>query len=419
VTINGAVLDADVAVIGAGPSGLMAAVHAASSGARVTLLEKLAQPGVKLLSTGGGRCNLTNSDAPDVFAAHFGRRGRFMQNALGRFGPDGLRAFLAQVGVATHAPDGHLVYPVSESARTVRDALAAHCDSRGVQMRCGAPVEELVVDGGTLVGVRTTAATIRARRVIVACGGSAHPEMGSAGDGFALARRVGHDIVEPVPALVPITITEEYFSECAGISLDRVALSAGAAAGGRTTEIGDLLFTHHGISGPAALNLSGTVARLVADAGSAKLHLDVSPGTSADEWSRRMDAWRQSDGSTMLRKLLSRHFPAKVALTIVTLACESVDAAANRLSRDERRGVARAITAFELTATGTEGFARAMATSGGVRLEEVDMRTLESRIVRGLYFAGEVLDLDGPCGGYNLQWAFSSGALAGSSASAG
>ena len=412
---------ADVLVVGAGPAGLLAAITAAESrracpvGAGVLVLEQLDHPGAKLLASGGGRCNLTNTLPPDAFAERFGRQGRFIQPALAAFGPDALRRFLDSLGVPTHAPDGLHVYPAGDSAAAVRKALLARARELGVALRLGVRAAALDIRGDALRGLATSDGPLAARTVVLATGGRGYPALGGSDSGYRLARQAGHTVVEPTPALVPLVTRESWPGALAGLSLEgvrvRIDLPGRPRRAGSVT--GDVLFTHRGLSGPAVLDLSGDVARALRDRREVPLRLELKPEESAEDWLARFDAWAEREGRKAVRTLLTVHVPRALADCLCRLA--DVDAAvrAGQVSRPARRALAGLLTALPLTVVATEGWDRAMVTRGGVALKEVDPKRLASRRLAGLFFAGELLDLDGPSGGFNLQWAFSSGRLAG------
>ena len=404
---------ADVAVIGGGPAGLMAAIAAAERGRTVVLLEQLDRPGVKLLATGGGRCNLTNTLPCDEFMGRFGRRGRFMQPALAAMDSRGLRQFFDALGVPTHAPDGVHVYPVSEKALTVQRALRRRAAQLGVAVRLGVRVTGLWMEEGGLRGVETAGGRVAAPRVVIATGGRSYPELGATGTGYDLARQAGHTMVEPTPALVPLVTRETWPGECAGVAVSPARVWIDLAKQPRAGVTGDILFTHTGLSGPAVLDLSGDVAALLPTRGSVPLRIDLAPGTTVAEWSARFDRWQAVGGEKTARALLDRYLPRSLAAAVCAAAGIHPLARPAGITRPQRRALAEHLAALPLTVAGTEGWASAMVTRGGVGLKEVDPRTLESRRVAGLFFAGEILDLDGPSGGFNLQWAFSSGHLAG------
>jgi hypothetical protein len=410
---------ADVAVVGGGPAGLMAAIAAAERGWKVVLLEQLDRPGVKLLATGGGRCNLTNTLPPDEFMRRFGRQGRFMQPALAAMDSRGLRQFLDALGVPTHAPDGVHVYPVSEKAQTVQQALRRHAAQLGVAVRLGVRVTGLWMAERSLRGVETAGGRVAAPRVVIATGGRSYPALGATGTGYDLARQAGHTIIEPTPALVPLVTRETWPRQCAGVSVSPARVWIDLAKQSRVGVTGDILFTHTGLSGPAVLDLSGDVAALLAKRESVPLGIDLAPGTTVAEWSARFDRWQAAGGAKTVRTLLDRCLPKSLAAAVSAAAGIDPGVRPAGLTRPQRRALAAHLAALPLTVIGTEGWDQAMVTRGGVSLKEIDPRTLESRRVAGLYFAGEILDLDGPSGGFNLQWAFSSGHLAGESSANG
>jgi predicted Rossmann fold flavoprotein len=394
----------------------MAAIRAAEAGARAIVVEKNAAAGVKLLSTGGGRCNVTNTAALDDFARAFGPRGRFVTDALRRFDATALRLLLASLDVPTQSLDGRHVYPKSERARDVRDALLRRCRELGVEVECNVRVASLTASDGAVSGLATDGFDLDASRVVVAAGGRSYPAFGSSGDGYELARSAGHAITDPVPALVPLVIEGDLAAECAGVSVPCVKVRVAPGRGKDPCERGGLLFTHKGVSGPAVLNVSGAASMMLADGVETVLLVDFTPAVTAQDWERRLDVWRSDEGAAKVRTLVARHLPARLAAALVARACRDGDVRASQLSGEQRAALVSRVKKMRLDVVDTEGWDRAMVTRGGVTLKEVDPRTLESRLCRGLYFAGEVLDLDGPCGGYNLQWAFSSGALAGASA---
>jgi len=401
----------DVAVVGGGPAGMMSAIFAAGEGARVLVLEQLDECGRKLRATGGGRCNLTNTRDRAAFLAAFGDKRRFVRPAVAAFDGAALRAFFDARGVPTASPDGVHVFPVSDSARSINDALLIALAERGVVLRTGAKAARITVEEGAVRGVVTADGAIAARAVVLAAGGKSYPGLGGTGSGFELAAALGHAIVTPVPALVGLVVEEEWFGACAGIALPNAAVRVALPHGARRA--GEVLFTHRGISGPAALDLSGAIATLLLAGPSVPIALDLMPGVSREEWGRRFEEWRKTSGRKRVASMLSAALPHALAERIVSVAELDKEATCAHITRESRDRLAALMTALPLTVKATEGFEKAMVTRGGVALDGVDARTLASRTARGLFFAGEVLDIDGPCGGYNLQWAFASGRLAG------
>jgi predicted Rossmann fold flavoprotein len=405
----------DVLVIGGGPAGLMAAIATSERKARVLLCEQLPRPGAKLLVTGGGRCNLTNLADRSTFLASFGRQGRFLEPALALMDSAELRAFFAGLGVRTEAADGFHVFPTSNSARTVLSALLRRAAELGVTTALGTEVTGLILTSGRVTGVKTLAGPVQAACIILATGGKSYAELGATGTGYRLAREAGHTVVTPVPGLAPLVLASGWAQGLAGVSLFEVQVWIDLPRQRGARRRGPLLFTHRGLSGQAVLDISADVASLLARERTVPLRVNLTPDTTPQEWSARFDHWQRSQGKRLLRNLLAEHLPASLAAAL----CEQAGAAQVRAAeapQAAREKLLTLLTQLPLTVVGTEGFAHSMVTRGGVSLKEVDPRTLESRKTKGLFFAGEVLDLDGPCGGYNLHWAFASGRLAGHSA---
>ena len=407
----------DVLVVGGGPAGLMAAIAVAQTGAHAALVERLPRPGTKLVATGGGRCNLTNTLSKMDFLARFGKQGRFMRPALDVLDAPGLRQFFTSLGIETHCSDGFHVFPASESAVDIRDSLLAHCVSSRIDVCTSTEITTLTISDGAIMGVETTDGSLRAPRVILAAGGCAWPGLGSNGSGFSLAQGAGHAIVRPVPALVPLVTEQTWPRRCAGIVSPAARIRIDLPKASRAGITGDLLFTHRGLSGPAALDLSGEVARLLTETGKpVPVRLHLTHETNVEAWTTTIAAWRTEHPRRLVKNLVSMVFPHSLADAVCAETGIGPDLHAAELPRATQRCLAEWLAGVTVRVVETEGFNKAMVSAGGVSLREVDPRTLQSRLVRGLYFAGEILDIDGPCGGYNLQWAFSSGMLAGQSA---
>jgi hypothetical protein len=338
-----------------------------------------------------------------------------MAPALEALSSRALREFLEQLGVPTSCPDGFHVYPSSNSAQDVQHALWKRCEALGVRIILKARLKGIEIDtDGDGKRVATSQGILRAPAVILCTGGRSHPRLGATGEGLEIAAALGHTIVPTTPALAPLTTSETWPARCAGVSLGPVRMWIDLPGQVKAGWRGDLLLTHTGVSGPAVLDASAQVATLLGRHKKVPVAVDLTPGVALGQWRTRLDQWGHSEGAKMLRSLLAGHLPAALARQLCLLAGLEADARAAHVPRAARDRLALLIKALPLTVVGVEGFGRAMVTRGGVSLREVNPRTLESKKVPGLFFAGEILDLDGPSGGYNLQWAFSSGHLAGS-----
>jgi len=404
-------------VIGAGPAGLMAAGRAAELGAAVTLLERNARPGAKLLLTGGGRCNITNSAGLKDFIAAFGPNGKFLYPALGAFSPESLTGFLKSFGVPVRAdPDGK-VFPADDKAQSVLDALNCYIHRGGVKSAAGRATA-LLLRGGAIEGVQLSdGRELRCGKAIVATGGLSYPGTGCTGDGYALARQCGHTVTPLRPGLTALESDEPFIKDLQGLVLQDISLTilvnGKRAAAGR----GELLFTHFGVSGPRLLVLSGAASDALAVSGSkVELSLNLKPDLTEAALTAAIQEYFAANGAKMFASYLKAVLPASLAPVFERRCGVQREKKCAAVTGAERGRIAGMLGDFRIRITKTRPIEEATVTRGGVSLKEVDPRTLESRLQPGLYFCGEVLDLDGITGGYNLQEAFSTGYLAGQSA---
>lgn len=420
-----------VIVVGGGAAGLMATGQAAELGARTILLEKMNRPGRKLRITGKRRCNLTNIAPLSEFITHFGPNGRFLRQAFSQFFSAELVAFFEELGVLTVTERGGRVFPAGGQAQDVVDALVHWVSKRGVALRNRSPVERLLVEEGRVVGVQVSRASphegkasagrpycadIRADAAIVATGGASYPATGSTGDGYRLAKSVGHTIVPIRPALVPLETAGDVAPRLQGLSLRNVTVRVWVNGKKRAEAFGEMLFTHFGVSGPIILSLSRQVVDALRLGQSVILSIDLKP--ALDEFMLDARLLRDLDvhGKQQLRTLLKGLLPSKLIPICTDLTSISPGKVGHQITAQERKRLRTWLKDFRLEVTGHRPFAEAIITAGGVDTREIDPRTMASRLVEGLYFAGEVLDVDADTGGYNLQAAFSTGWVAGRAA---
>ena len=400
-----------VIIIGGGASGLYAAAAAASAGASAVLLEKNSACGRKLNICGKGRGNVTNTAPLEDFIEAFGRNGRFLYSAFSAYFSGDLREQLRELGVETVAERGGRVFPAAGRASLVTDALTRRCLDLGVRIKTGTKALALSIDGGAVTGVRVFGGDMSADRVIVATGGLSYPATGSTGDGYAFARAAGHTVTPLRPSLCGLILREDWPGLLSGLSLKNVSLALLDRNGKRLArETGEMLFTHQGVSGPIVLTLSKTAAE---NEGPLSLSLDLKPYIPPEE----LEAGLRKDftGKKQLKTYLESRMPKALAALFPGLA--GVDnKPLCRVTAEERRRLAACMKGLPLTVKSLCPIEEAIITKGGVSLKEIDPKTMESRLIKGLYFCGEVLDLDAKTGGYNLQAAFSTGYAAGAHA---
>jgi hypothetical protein len=403
-----------VIIIGAGPAGLMAAVAATEAGAAVVILEKMPSPGRKLLATGGGRCNFTVDGGIERFLDGFlPAQAKFLRSAAHRFPPEEMIAWLEARGVAVKRERGNRVFPQSDRAKDVLDALLKEAHSFGARIISDAAVTSIAPADGALL-VKHRRGDERADAVIIATGGLSMERTGSSGDGYRLAASLGHAIAPPRPSLIPLLTGETWPGSLAGLSLRNVEISV-SSGGKRITRFGEMIFTQRGIGGPIVIELS----RFLLDdlsGGPVACRLDLKPALDDAQLDRRLIREIESSPRRLLRNIMKELMPVALGEAIGRAFNFDLDQPASSFGRDERRRLAALLKAIPLTIIGTAPIEDAIVTCGGVSLKEIDPRTMESRLVPGLFFAGEVIDIDGDCGGYNLQAAWSTGRLAGRSA---
>ena len=405
--------DYDAIIAGAGAAGLMAAIHAAERGRRVLLLEKGKKPGVKILMSGGTRCNITHDCDTRGIVQAFGANGKFLHSALAAHGPRDTIAFFNGEGVATKIEDTGKIFPVSDRALDVLDALLKRLARSGATLAITEPVKdvEAVAEGG--FRVQTPSRMLTCERVLLTTGGKSYPGCGTTGDGYALATKFGHTVTPTSPALVPLTVQPTWISELRGITLPDVNLKVLPLEGKPLTHRrGSMLFAHFGLTGPAPLDVSRAVSGHEKPS-SLTLEADFLPTEHEQAFDEFLRTESLASGKKQLAGVLSEKLPRRLADQLLALCGQPLDRKAAALAKPDRLKLVAAVKHMRLPLRGTLGFEKAEVTAGGVNLDEVDSRTMQSKLASGLYFAGEVLDLDGWIGGYNFQSAWSTGWLAG------
>ncbi len=417
-----------VLVVGGGAAGLIAAGRAAEVGASVLLLEKMTEPGRKILVSGKGRCNVTNAAPLSQFLHYYGRNGRFLRNAYHRFFREDLLELLARYGVATQTERGGRIFPASGEAADVRDALLRYAVAHGAELRYRAEVQQVVAPQSRVEGVvLQDGVSLPGHRVVLATGGASWPATGSTGHGYVMAQELGHTIVPLQPALVPLTVVERSLAKTLqGVSLRNVHcrfLARDARGRERPLRIpyplpdtGEMLFTHFGVSGPLILSASMAVVAALRAGREVILSIDLKPGMDVEEVHLRLQREFEDHSHQHLRTLLRGWIPSALADVLAELSVVESQREVHRIRAEERADIARLLKDFRWTISGSLPLASGMVTAGGVALDEIDPVTFESRRIEGLHIVGELLDLAADTGGFNLQAAFTSGYLAGTAA---
>ena len=403
-----------VVVIGGGAAGLMAAVIAGREGAKVTLLEKMNYVGKKMGITGKGRCNITNACDMSDFIKNTPGNGKFLYGAYERFTNEDLLQLLHDAGLETKVERGGRVFPASDSALDVRNTFMKLMKHYGVDVHLEEPVKKLLVDDGVVTGVVTDKETYHADAVVIATGGKSYPATGSTGDGYILAAQVGHTITDIRPSLVPIVTEESWVKDLMGLSLRNVELSVVAKNKVQAKMFGEMMFTHFGITGPIVLSLSHTVGKLMRkkNIGTIGLDINLKPALSSETLDKRLQKDFELYSKKQLINGMKDLLPSRLIPLIIELAGIDPQKPINQISKEERQQIGYMLQHMPLTVKGLRPVEEAIVTAGGISLKEFNPKTMESKLVKGLYGAGEVLDIDAFTGGYNLQAAFSTGYVA-------
>ena len=399
----------DLIVIGSGAAGMISAIVAARASKNVLLCEQQAKLGPKLKATGGGKCNLTNTLTNEDFMNSFGKNGRFMLDALNDFNHKDLINFLNGIGVDTHIPDGFRVFPVTHNSSTIIKALEEELINLEVNIKTQTKVEDLICENETILGVKSSKGEFFSSNVIVATGGLGFSMLGANGDGYEFAKTLGHKVTELYPAMLPLITKEKWVANCKADTIAKAEIKIDLKKAKKLKAKGDLIFTPKGIRGPVVLDFSREITPFLEKYEEVPILVNMIKGMNEEEVFNHLKSYPLETVEKALSELLPN--------SVVKELCLLVDADFTKRFKDldgqVREKLVKSLVWTPLTVIDHVGFEKAMITRGGVTLKEINPKTMQSKIIEGLYFCGEVMDLDGPCGGYNLQWSFASGNLAG------
>lgn len=403
----------DTIIVGAGAAGMMAAITAASKGKKVLLLEKLSKPGSKLKATGGGRCNLTNTLDNNTFMKHFGREGRFMTDSLDAFDHKALVAFFSKLSVESHAPDGYRIFPTSHNSQTVLSALIKKMQQLDIKIVYSQKAKNILYNDNHIIGLKTSDKIYNASSIVIATGGMGYPQLGAEGDGYELAKNVGHKITEISPAMMPLKVKESWVANCRSDTISKAELLINLKKEKKLRACGDLIFTKNGIRGPVVLDFSREITPLLKKYGEVPLLINLTKGMNENQIYKHFKKILSNTSVSSTLELLKTLLPEALSIELCKIANVDPNLIFSNQNGTARNNLIKLLAWTPLTVVGHDGFKMAMITRGGVSLKEINPKTMESKIIKGLFFCGEVMNLDGPCGGYNLQWSFSSGYVAG------
>ena len=403
-----------VIIVGGGAAGMLAGIIAARNGCQVVLYEKNEKLGKKIFITGKGRCNVTNNCDPEELLQAVKSNNKFLYSAFYSFNSQDMMALLEDAGVPLKTERGNRVFPVSDHSSDIIRGLERLLHRYDVHIRLRKEVQEILIEDGRATGIRLKDGyEDRAQAVIVATGGLSYPTTGSTGDGYRFARETGHTVTDCMPSLVPLTVSEDYIGEMAGLSLRNVELTVRNGRKILYQDFGEMMFTHKGITGPLVLSASSTIGKQLKKQGTLEGYIDLKPALSPEQLDERILREFENAKNKQFKNVIGVLFPSSLTPVIIHLGGIPEDKVIHEISREERLNFVSIIKAFPFTINGLGGFSEAVITKGGVSVKEINPGTMESKKIPQLYFAGEVLDLDAVTGGYNLQIAWSTGYLAG------
>jgi len=407
----------DLIVVGAGPAGLLAAGSAAESGSKVLVLEKMRQEGRKLLITGKGRCNITNNAPINEFIAHVYPNGRFLKHAFSQFFSKDIIELLAKYGTEATLERGGRYFPASNLSKDVLKALLKWVAELKVEICCGQRVEKILVQDGSIIGVKTSTDEYSSKKVILATGGKSYPATGSNGEGYELARQLGHSIQKVMPALVPLETKGDLAQKLQGLNLRNVKAVVWVDGKKMGEDFGEMLFTHFGLSGPIILTLSRIVVEALQQSKNVEVTIDLKPALDEQKLDQRLLRDLNEHGKKRIGNIFKFWLPATMVPVFIERLGMDESKECHQVSAKERKQIRHLLKNLPFSVSHNRSFKEAIITAGGIPTTEVTAKTMESKLVKGLYFAGEMIDVDAETGGYNLQIAYSTGWLAGKAAS--
>lgn len=405
----------DLIVVGSGAAGLMGAIRAARDNKKVLLLEQLPQIATKLKATGGGRCNLSNTLDNNSFMQSFGKNGRFMTAALNEMNHQDLMNFFKEIGVDTHIPDGFRIFPVTHNSSTIIEALEKELKKLQVEVVCNAKVEDIIFENEIITAVKTGSYVYETKNLLLATGGKGYPKLGATGDGFFLAQKLGHTITKLHPAMMPLHTKESWQNSCRADTIAKATIKVDLPIKKlkKISAKGDLIFTSNGLRGPVILDFAREITPYLDEYDEVPILINLTHGLNEDEIIKKLKNKHSENPHFNIVELVSFFVPKTVANELCKLYNIDTNTNYKNLKGESKNNLIKTLAWTPFTITGHDGFSKAMITHGGINLKEIDSNSMRSKIIKNLYFAGEVVNIDGPCGGYNLQWAFSSGNLAG------
>lgn len=406
----------DIIVVGAGPAGLVAAGHAAELGAKVLILEKMRSEGRKLLITGKGRCNITNAAPIGEFITHVFPNGKFLRNAFSQFFSKDILQLLEKNGLESVLERGGRYFPATDKSLDVLRALLKWVNEAGVEIRCGHRVEKLVVENSAIVGVKSNGEYFAAKKVILATGGKSYPATGSTGDGYELARQVGHTIEKPIPALVPLETKGSVAQNLQGLNLKNVKAVIWVDGKKAGEDFGEMIFTHFGLSGPIILTLSRIAVAALQNNKKVEITIDLKPALDEQKLDMRLIRDLNEHGKKQIGNIFREWLPASMIPVFIELLQLDPEKECHQVTGNERKQIRNLMKNLRFEVSHNRSFKEAIITAGGIVTSEISPKSMESKLISGLYFAGEIIDVDAETGGYNLQIAYSTGWLAGNSA---